>query len=73
LSREIQEVAGAETVSNVEGNMIGAAMRGADAVTRSQTPSRANRRRRYLGDLVSGLAAHAAQVRNGEARSRSRR
>ena len=73
LSRESQKVAGAETLSNVEGNMCGADMRGADAVPRSQTPSRANRRRRYLGGLVSGRAASAARAREGKARSRSRR
>jgi len=73
LSRESQKVAGAETLSNVEGKMCGAVMRGADALTRSQTPSRANRRRRCLGDLVSGRAASAARAREGKARSRSRR
>ena len=72
LSREMQNIAEAETLSDVEGNMCGAAMRGADALPRSKTPSRANRTRRNLGDLMSGRAAQAAPVRVGKARSRSR-
>jgi len=72
LSCEMQNVAGAETLSDVEGNMCGVAMRDADALPRSKTPSRANRRRRYLGDLMFGPAARAARVRIGEVRSRSR-
>jgi hypothetical protein len=57
LSCESHKIAGAETVSNVEGNMCGAVMRGADALSQSKTPSRANRRRRNLGGLMSGRAA----------------
>jgi len=72
LSRESQEIVGAEALSNVEGNMCGVAMRDAVAPPRSKTPSRANRQRRNLGGLVSGRAACAAPVRIGEARSRSR-
>ncbi len=72
LSRESQKIVGAETLSNVEGNMCGVAMRDAVAPPRSKTPSRANRQRRNLGGLMSGRAARAAPVRIGEARSRSR-
>ena len=81
LSRESQEIVGAEALSNVEGNMCGVAMRDAVAPPRSKTPSRANRQRRNLGGLVSGPAACAVRVRVGgrllrnrlgKARSRSR-
>jgi hypothetical protein len=40
LSRESSKFAEAETVSNVEGNMCGTAMRGADALPGSKTASR---------------------------------
>jgi hypothetical protein len=72
LSHERQQIAGAEALSDVEGNMCGVAMRDADAPSGSQTPSRANRQRRNLGGLMSGRAAKAASVRIGKARSRSR-
>ena len=72
MSCEMQNIAGAETFDDVEGNMCGVVMRDADAPPRSKTPSRANRRRRKLGGLMSGPAASAARVRIGEARSRSR-
>ena len=78
MSCEMQNIAGAEPLSDVEGHMCGAGMRGADALPRSKTlhrvgtPSRANRRRRNLGGLMSGRAARAALVRVGKARSRSR-
>jgi len=51
LSHEIQKVVEAETVSNVEGNMYGTAMRGAVALPGSKTTSRRNGTRRNLGDL----------------------
>jgi hypothetical protein len=73
LSCEMQNIAGAEPLSDVEGHMCGAVMQGADAPPRSKTPSRVNRQRRNLGDLGSGRAAHAAPVRVGKARSRSQR
>jgi len=57
LSRESHKIVGAETVSNVEGDMCGVVMRDADALPGSKTPSRANRQRRNLGDLWSGRAA----------------
>ena len=81
MSCERLNIAGAETFSDVEGNMCGAVMRGADALPRSKTSSRANRQRWYLGGLMSGPAACAARVRVGgrllrnrleKARSRSR-
>ena len=72
LSCEMQNIAGAETLSDVEGNMCGVVMRDADAPPRSKTPSRANRRRRNLGGLMSGRAARPRAVRVGKARSRSR-
>jgi len=73
LSRESHKTAEAEPVSNVEGNMCGAVMRGADALPWSKTPSRSKGSRRNLGDLVTGRAAVSAPVRVGKARSRSRR
>ena len=51
LSRDINEPAEAETVAIVEGNMCGAARRGADALPWSKTPSRPKGTRRNLGDL----------------------
>ncbi len=53
LSRERHKPAEAETVGEVEGNMCGAAMRGAVALPWSKTPSRTNGSRRNLGDLTS--------------------
>jgi hypothetical protein len=68
LSCESQKIAGAEAISNVEGNMCGAVMRGAVALPQSKTPSRANRRRRNLGGLMSGRAVsrRAGPHRGGE-------
>ena len=73
LSSEIPKLAEAETVSNVEGNMCGTAMRGADALPGSKTASRRKGSCRNLGGLASGRAAEAAPVRAGKAGSRSRR
>jgi hypothetical protein len=72
LSHEIHDIAEAEAVSNVEGNMCGSAMRGADALPGSKTTSRTKGSRRNLGDLTSGHRPCAALVRIGKARSRSR-
>lgn len=72
MSRERSKVVGAETLRTVEGNMCGVVMRDADAPPRSETPSRANRQRRNLRDLLPDRAALAAPVRVGKARSRSR-
>jgi hypothetical protein len=68
LSREREQVAEAETVRNVEGNMCGAVMRGADALPRPETPSRTKGTRRNLGDLTLGRAAcgGAGPRREGE-------
>ena len=72
LSRESQKLAEAEAVSNVEGNMCGPAMRGADALPWSKTPSRRKGLRRNLGGPVSGRWHYARKARIGKARSRSR-
>ena len=53
LSHEMQ-VAEAETVGMVEGNMNGPVMRGAVALPRSKTQSRSKGSRRNLGGLTSG-------------------
>ena len=54
MSHEIADVAGAETVGFVEGNMCGPVMRGADALPGSKTASRAKGTRRNLGGLIPG-------------------
>lgn len=72
LSRESQKIAEAETVSNVEGNMCGAVMRGADALPWSKTSSRTKGSRRNLGDLTSGPWLTRPKARIGKVRSRSR-
>ena len=53
LSRERDNFAEAETVDNVEGNMLRTAMRGATALPWSETPLRLNGTCRNLGDLIS--------------------
>ena len=53
LSRERDNIAEAETVDNVEGNMLRTVMRGATALPWSETPLRMNGTRRTLGDLIS--------------------
>ena len=72
LSLEIQKFAEAETVSNVEGDMCGPAMRGADALPGSKTAPRMKGTRRNLGCPAVDHRPWAALVRIGEARSRSR-
>ena len=72
LSHDIREIAGAEAVRLVEGNMCGTAMRGSVALPGSKATSRTEGTRRNLGDLMPGRAALAAPVRIGKARSRSR-
>ena len=54
LSPESLEIAGAEAVANAEGNMCGAAMRGADALPGLQAQSRTKGTRRNLGGLGFG-------------------
>ena len=53
LSRERDNIAEAETVDNVEGNMLRTVMRGATALPWSKTPLRLNGTCRNLGDLIS--------------------
>jgi hypothetical protein len=72
LSRERHKPAEAETVGEVEGNMCGAVMRGADALPWSKTPSRMKGSRRNLGDLTFDRWRAVPPVRIGKARSRSR-
>ncbi len=72
LSRESHKIAEAETVSNVEGNMCGPVMRGADALPWSKTLSRRKGTRRNLGGLTVDRWHYAPKVRIGKARSRSR-
>jgi hypothetical protein len=73
LSSEIQHLAEAETVSNVEGDMCGVVMRDADAPPESKTPSRTKGTRWNLGGLTPDLAAHCAgRAGIGKVRSHSR-
>jgi hypothetical protein len=71
LSPESLEVAGAEAVANAEGNMCGAAMRGADALPGSKATSRTNGSRRNLGDLMPPAVATAIPGRDRKSRRRS--
>ena len=59
LSRERYKFAGAETVENVEGNMLRTVMRGATALPWSKTPLRSKGTRRNLGDLMPPAVATA--------------
>ena len=73
LSLENHNSAEAETVSNVEGNMCGPVMRGADALPWSKTISRTKGTRRNLGDLAfDPMGTLPPKVRIGKVRSRSR-
>jgi hypothetical protein len=72
LSHEILNIAGAEPLFFVEGNMCGAVMRGAVALPGSKATSRTKGSRRNLGDLMPDHRPRAALVRIGKARSRSR-
>jgi hypothetical protein len=54
LSHERLDVAGAESLYSLEGNMCGTAMRGADALPGSKATSRAKGLHRNLGGLGSG-------------------
>src|SRR5881227_2564457 len=53
LSHERSDIAGAESLHSLEGNMCGTAMRGADALPGSKATSRAKGSYRKLGDLGS--------------------
>ena len=70
LSRERYKPAGAETVENVEGNMLRTVMRGATALPWSKTPSRRKGSRRNLGGPP--FDQWQSLVRIVKARSRSR-
>ena len=63
MSCEIQYVVGAEAVSNAEGNMCGAVMRGAVALPGSKATSRTKGLRRNLGGLALDQEASAVLVR----------
>ena len=54
MSHERLDIAGAEGLYSLEGNMCGTAMRGADALPGSKATSRAKGSHRNLGDLASG-------------------
>ena len=69
LSRETHKPAEAEVFGEAEGNMCGAAMRGADALPWSKNPSRSKGSCRNLGDLTSDRKRATAPARIGKARS----
>ena len=71
MSCEMQNIAGAETFDDVEGNMCGVAMRDAVAPSGSKTPSRAKRQCRNLGDLAWPTIAEAVLGRDRKSRRRS--
>ena len=68
MSRVRHNLAEAEAVDTAEGNMCGAAMRGADALPWSKTPSRTKGMRRNLGDLTPDHRpyGHPGPHREGE-------
>ena len=72
MSLEIDNVAEAEPVIIVEGNMCGTVMRGAVALPGSKATSRRKGMRRNLRDLTSGHRHKCRRARIGKARSRSR-
>ncbi len=60
LSHERSDIAGAESLYSLEGNMCGTAMRGVDALPGSKAISRAKGSYRKLGDLGSDRSGFAA-------------
>ncbi len=68
LSHEILNIAGAEPLLSVEGNMCGAVMRGAVALPGSKATSRTKGSRRNLGDLIRPAVALAIPGRGGNPR-----
>ena len=72
LSHERSDIAGAEGLYSLEGNMCSTAMRGVVALPGSKATSRAKGSHRKLGDLVPGRDVPSTAVRIGKARSRSR-
>ena len=71
MSHEILNIAGAEPLVLVEGNMCGADMRGAVALPGSKATSRTKGSRRNLGGLTPGHRPCAVLVRMRKAKSRS--
>jgi hypothetical protein len=71
LSHEISNVAEAETLGTVEGNMCGITMRDAVAPPR-KVPSRPKGARRNLRGLMSGHRLQSRLARIGKVRNRSR-
>ena len=67
MSHEIFNIAGAEAVIDVEGNMCGAVMRGAVALPGSKATSRTKGSRRNLGGLTLDHRPLAVLVRIGKA------
>ena len=59
-------LAEAEAVESVEGNMLCTAMQGVTALPWSETPLRMKGRRRNLGDLTSPVPASAVQGHDGK-------
>ena len=72
MSHEMSCNAGAEAVQSAEGNMSGAAMRGAVALPGPETRSRTKGSRRNLGDLLLPAAASAVPGRDGTFRRAKR-
>src|SRR6476646_4630908 len=73
LSHERSDIARAEGLYSLEGNMCGTATRGADALPGSKATSRAKGSYRNLGYLASDRQSCVrGTVRIGKARSRSR-
>jgi hypothetical protein len=73
LSREKFNLAEAEAVESVEGNMLCTAMQGVTALPWSETPLRMKGRCRNLGDLTSPIPALAVLGHDGKSIRRSRR
>jgi hypothetical protein len=72
LSHERSDIAGAESLYSLEGNMCGTAMRGADALPGSKATSRAKGSHRKLGGLGFDRNGTTVVARIGKVRSRSR-
>ena len=73
LSREILNLAEAETVVTVEGNTLCTVMQGATALPRSETPLRMEGKRRNFGRPRLAQTATAGPGHDGKPRRRSRR
>ena len=73
MSHEKFNVAEAEAVENVEGNMLCIVMQGVTALPWSETPLLTKGKRRNLGDLTLPIPATAVLGRGGKSRRRSHR